>query len=129
MTATSEEPSAFWKPGPLLISVTSPQPTIPHLIDIELEPPRSLHCVDVLGRCLGRPTSLCLNDLRQGPLHVGGHTLLVAADEHLRAFLEPGEDVASLLAQAVLDVDLVRLIAGERQIETQHAALLPRGHL
>src|SRR5947207_1087121 len=29
MTATSADPSAFWNPGPLLISVTSPHPMTP----------------------------------------------------------------------------------------------------
>src|SRR5258705_9715909 len=32
MTATSADPSAFWNPGPLLTSVTSPHPMMPQRI-------------------------------------------------------------------------------------------------
>src|SRR5690606_14679830 len=75
----------------------------------------------ILGPPAGRP-----DDRQQLPFDVGRHPLLVAADEQLGAVLEPGPDVARLLAHAVLHVDLLRLIAREGEVQAQEAVALPR---
>ena len=60
-------------------------------------------------------------------MDVLGHRLLVAADVEVRAVLEPGVELGAALPHAVLDVDLLRLIARERDVDpAQHAVLQER---
>ena len=57
-------------------------------------------------------------------MDVLGHRLLVAADVEMRAVLEPGEQLGAALPHAVLDVDLLGLIAREGDVEAGEQAVL-----
>src|SRR3979409_1501011 len=55
-----------------------------------------------------------------------GHALGIAADVEMRAFFEPRPELGRVLAHAMLDVDLLRLVAREGEVELlEHAAALP----
>ena len=56
-------------------------------------------------------------------MNVLGHRLLVVAAE-VRAVLEPGEQLGAALPHAVLDVDLLGLIAREGDVEVGEQAVL-----
>jgi hypothetical protein len=48
---------------------------------------------------------------------VVGHADGIAADVEVGAFLQPGVEFRAVLDHAVLDVDLLRLVARERDVE------------
>ncbi len=57
---------------------------------------------------------------------VGGHAFGVAADVEVAALIEPAPEFGGVLADAVLDVNLEGLIAGEGEIEpVEEAGFLP----
>ena len=69
-------------------------------------------------------------DLQQSLLDILGHALGIAADIEVRACFQPAPQLDCVLAHAVLDVDLLGLIAREGRIEPrQHALALPIGNL
>src|SRR5713101_2242066 len=78
------------------------------------------------GLGAGTLAALLGRNLQQRVLDVLGHALGIAADIEVRAFLQPAPELGRVLAQAVLDVDLLGLVAREGEIEVgQHAAALP----
>ena len=68
--------------------------------------------------------SLLLDDGDERGVDIGGEMLGIAADVDVGAFLDPGIDVAGVLAQSVLDIDLVCSIAREGDIHTRQDPLL-----
>src|SRR5438876_654761 len=65
----------------------------------------------------------------QRAVDVVRHPVLVAANEELRALFQPVPDVARVLAQAMLDVDLLGLIARKRGVEPEESVAPVRGEL
>ena len=62
----------------------------------------------------------------QGRVDILGHARGIAADVEIGALLEPGVKFLGCLQHAVLDIDLLGLIAGEGGGElVQHALVLP----
>src|SRR5258708_16479768 len=98
-------------------------------VHVELQAVGLLQFKNVLGSLPGRPPSLRFDDRVQLLLDVRGHLALVAADENLGAVLHPRVEVARLLVHAVLHVDLVGLVAREREIDSHEPAFFPRRQL
>src|SRR6266852_3699468 len=75
------------------------------------------------GRALA---ALLRGDFQQRVLDVLGHALGIAADIEMRAFVEPRPELGRVLAHAMLNVELLRLVTRESEIELfKHAAALP----
>src|SRR5580704_13507234 len=65
-------------------------------------------------------------DFQQRVLDVLGHALGIAADIEMRALVEPRPELGRVLAHAMLNVDLLRLVARESEVELfKQAAALP----
>ena len=64
---------------------------------------------------------------RRASFDVLGHAGGVAADVEVGAALEPGVELGGVLLHAVLDVDLVGLVAGEGGVEAGEEAVLVHG--
>src|SRR3569623_806620 len=65
-----------------------------------------------------------LADARECGMNVGGHMRGIAADITQRAFFKPGVNIATLLAQTILHIDLVGAVARERDINAAERAAL-----
>src|SRR5262245_6843819 len=61
--------------------------------------------------------SVLTEHVSQCTIHVAGHALFIAADIHVRALAHPAAQFMCVLGDAVLDVDLLGLVAGERDID------------
>jgi len=57
------------------------------------------------------------DDLMQGGIHVPGHVLGIAAHVESRALLEPIPHLPGVIQDAMLDVNLLRLVTRPRQIK------------
>src|ERR1043165_4094877 len=79
------------------------------------------------GFCLlGTLATLLDGDREQRVLDVLGHALGVATDVEVRALLQPLPELGGSLLHAVLDIDLLRLVAREGEVEAvQRAPALP----
>ena len=86
-----------------------------HVLAVAL---RLLQLLDVGGGLLGRLASRLLDDLVEGGVDILGHARGVAADVEVGTLLEPSEEFLGGLQHAVLDIDLLGLVAGERGVET-----------
>ncbi len=74
----------------------------------------------------GAYAGLLLQDAGQRLMHRRGHAVGIAADIDRRAVADPAIDIRGLLAQPVLHVDLLGLIARKRHIHArEHAVLQP----
>lgn len=73
---------------------------------------------------VGVEGSVLLDDAVEGGVDVLGHAGGVAADENLCAVVDPAPELGTVLDHAVLDVDLVRLVAGEGGVETGEVAVV-----
>jgi hypothetical protein len=65
-----------------------------------------------------------LNNLMQSDIHVFCHSSLIAADEEMGAGLKPIKNLFALFEQAMLHVNLIRLVSGESSIESGQNPLL-----
>src|SRR4051812_6555887 len=75
-------------------------------------------------------TSSRLRDLVQGGVDVLGHTRGVTADIEVRAVLEPGPELRGAFQHSMLNVNFLRLVARECQVEFgQMSAREPCGQL
>src|SRR3712207_2358956 len=79
---------------------------------------------DVGRGVLRRAPAYLGDDPVQRGVDVPRHALLVAADVEVRAVLQPGEQVAAALPHPVLDVDLLRLVAREGDVDPGERAVL-----
>ncbi len=66
------------------------------------------------------------NDFAQRGVDIGGHARGITADVEVRAVLDPVVEFATAPAQRVLDVDLLGLVAREREVEPLQRAGLER---
>ena len=69
------------------------------------------------------------HELAQGRVHVPGHKPGIATDIHMRAVLQPAPQLGAVLQQAVLHIDLLRLVTRERGAQAHMPAGLPGLHL
>src|SRR2546423_5299739 len=80
----------------------------------------------IILRFLPRQIALPPDHLDQRFMDVVRHRLLIAAHIEVRAFLEPGIQIASLFEHAVLHVDLVSAVTRKGHVEAaQYAVLQP----
>src|SRR5208282_342130 len=79
--------------------------------------------VHVVRRGFRRQAALLLRDVNQRLVHVFGHVVRVATDVEIGAVLQPRPKLLGLFEHAMLHVDLVGLVAGERQVEPVELAL------
>src|SRR5262249_101238 len=73
--------------------------------------------IDVFGSCLGGKAALKLCDGNKSLMDVLRHALGVAANVEIRPGLEPGPKFLGAFHHAMLNVNLVRLIARKRQVQ------------
>ncbi|PAV67219.1 hypothetical protein WR25_19232 [Diploscapter pachys] len=76
-----------------------------------------------------REATMFRHELAQGRVHVPGHKPGIATDIHMRAVLQPAPQLGAVLQQAVLHIDLLRLVTRERGAQTHMPAGLPGLHL
>ncbi len=73
------------------------------------------------------PSPVLGDHVAQGPVHVPGHPRGVAAHVEVGALVDPPPQLPALPAHPVLDVDLLRLVAGERQAQAREGPVLAPG--
>src|SRR5690606_22169626 len=83
----------------------------PSSVDVALVALRLLQFFDILTGPVGGHAAVAFDDAAEFGIDVCGHALLVAADEELGPIFQPRPDVGAVLAHAVLDVHLGRLVA------------------
>ena len=82
------------------------------LVDVAFVTLVGLQFLDVLARLLDGLAALFQNNLAEGRVHILGHTACVTANKKLRALrIDPLPNLGRVLQHAVLDVDLLGLIA------------------
>src|SRR5690348_15792122 len=86
-------------------------------INIPPVPPLRRQSADVRLGLVVAEAAVVADDLAEGAVDVGGHALGVAADVDVGARFEPAVELAAVLADAVLDVDLPALVAAEGRVE------------
>src|SRR5690349_2173607 len=98
----------------------SPECSI-HVALVALVP---LQVLQVFGGTLGCEAALLGDDFGECLMHVARHSLGVAANVEMRAFLQPRIEVARPLLHPMLHVDLSGLVTRERHVHArQHAVL------
>src|SRR5580698_6745388 len=100
------------------------------LIDIALIALLLLHRSKVLSGMFQGSVGALGDDVQQGEFDVLGHARGVAADVEVGTTFEPLVESSAMHLHAVLNVDLLRLIAREGSIKAgQGAVLVHRGEL
>ncbi len=93
------------------------------IVDVALVAARGAERLDVVAGAVRAEVAVFGDDLVEGGVDVAGHGGGIAAHVEVSSGLEPPEQVGAVLAHAVLDVDLVLLVAGERQVEAVEQAV------
>src|SRR5690606_13832737 len=83
------------------------------LVDVAAVAAVFAHLLEVAGGVLDAHGAVLRDDVDKGLVDVLGHAGGVAADVEVGAGVDPLPYVLAVLAHAVLDVDLLRLVAGE----------------
>ena len=100
-----------------------------HVAQIALVGLHQCH-VDVFRGGFGAEAAVVAGDVDERVVNVLRHAMRVATDVEVGAALQPCPDFLRVFEHPVLDVNLLRLVAGERGVQAgEHAVLLPRVEL
>ena len=83
---------------------------------------RSVHVASVTSFVGQALQGLLTEHFAQHPVDTAGHALQAAADVQGRALVDPAPQFIRRFMQAVLDIDLLRLVAGEGQVQALQLA-------